>query len=168
VPNYTTPPTVIAGQPLPATDWNTKIRDSMEALAKPSRCKVSRAAVQSIPNNAITPISWTAEDYDVDGMFAIGTPTDLVAPVAGLYQVIFNCGFANAAAGARQWSIALGGVNIAQVELPGSSGTFQGVVVTVEQVAPAGGIFTCRAFQNSGAALNATTPLSASVRLVAR
>lgn len=167
MPDYTTPPTATAGQTLSAVNWNTGVRDSIEALAKPYRCKVTKTASHSVPNNAVTPTSWTAEEYDVGAMWGIGTPTDIVVPVSGLYVVTFIATFANNATGTRQWSIFLNAFNIAQAELPGNASTFLSQCIVVEQVAAGGGIFTGRLFQNSGAGLNASA-VQMSARLVAR
>jgi hypothetical protein len=48
-------------------------------------CKVRRSTTQSIPNTALTAISWGAADSDPFGMWDIATPTRLVAPWDGYY-----------------------------------------------------------------------------------
>lgn len=152
---YSTPPTAVAGQKLLAADWNAKVRDSIIAAAKPPTCRVRRATSQSIPNNAATPISFSAEDWDTANMWAAGDPTKLYAPVAGIYLATFSASYAVNAAGVRQLYIIdnAGGIGGLLNALGNASWYVGGVVSGVFNLAAAGWV-QCMANHTAGAALN--------------
>lgn len=53
----------------------------------PQSTRIYRATVQSIPNNALTTLSYSNERWDDLGAWAAGSPTKFVVPVTGLYQI---------------------------------------------------------------------------------
>jgi hypothetical protein len=70
----------------------TTVEDVLETVASGAgitqpACRMMRAAAQSIPNAAWTTITWDTEVIDTGGMWVAGTPTKLIAAVAGIYQV---------------------------------------------------------------------------------
>lgn len=90
MPHYQTPPTAVAGFGLSSADWNAKVRDSMEALAKPVMCKCIRGAAwaASIPNSAVTPVVFDQTRWESDPtMWDAAQPTRITIPKAGRYDV---------------------------------------------------------------------------------
>lgn len=168
---YAIPPTAVAGQGLSAADWNTKVRDSIEDVAKPKRCKVNRTTAFSIPNNVNTAITWVNEEWDSDSMWAPGAPTLIQAPHTGLYLATLSLQFAIAAAGARHFGITKNGLTyVASFNGVGSATWFIGGTVSGLVQLLAGDNVQASAYQNSGAALNidATYPVSLSLIEVSR
>lgn len=54
-------------------------------------CRVRLLANQSIPNNVLTNVNWTTEDYDTDGMHDNAVNNDRITfNTAGKYLVNFN------------------------------------------------------------------------------
>lgn len=159
MPDYTTPPTAVVGANLPAADWNTKIRDSIEDVAKPKRVRVTRAAALSIPNAAITGVPFTAESYDQGGLWVVGSPSRLTIPNggAGVWRATVSGHFAANATGVRLIGILKNGGYGAVLALVGSAAGEVGGTVTYEDVLAVGDYLEMFAFQTSGAALNLTT-----------
>jgi len=56
-------------------------------------CMVHRTTAQAIVSGVETPVSWEVEDYDTNGMWAIGDPTHILIKTAGLYHVIGHAVF---------------------------------------------------------------------------
>lgn len=91
---WTTPADWTAEQVVDETDMNEQVRDNLTyikargSLLKTVMCSAT-AANQSIPDQAVTPITmWTADAWDTDSMHDTGTnPERLTAPIAGLYLV---------------------------------------------------------------------------------
>lgn len=151
---YSTPPTAVAGFPLAAADWNAKVRDSMESVAKPDRCKVRRVAAFNVNNAVETAIPWDTEDYDSDALWAPGTPTRLTAPYSGLYVALMNIAFNVHATGARLYIIKKNGGTEAQIVMPGNPGGWHPVgQVAAEVFLAAGEYLEGFVYQNSGAVL---------------
>ena len=152
---YTTPPTAVAGAKLTAADWNTKVRDSIIAVAKPPSCRVKRTTSHSIPNNVATAIPFTAEDWDTQNLWVVGNPTVLLAPVAGIYLATFTGAFAANAVGVRQMYISdsVGGIG-AIWNAAGAAGWYQGSAISGIFTLAANGYVQCLVHQSSGAALN--------------
>lgn len=153
---YATPPTAVAGQTLSAVNWNTKIRDSLENVAKPVRCIVSRAVAQSIPNNAITGIIWDTEELDTDSIWTAGANASrLTVPVAGTYLISAHGNFAANATGVRLVAIVKNGVTYLSSHTDvGSAAWLTGSSVTALDLAAAGDYYELIAYQTSGAALS--------------
>lgn len=56
------------------------------AFVRPA-VRITRAAVlPSVPNNTITPVPFTAEVFDTDNMWSVGTPTLITFNTPGIYQ----------------------------------------------------------------------------------
>lgn len=90
---YLTPLTAVAGATLSSVSWNTTVRDSIIATAKPPMCNIKRVTSQAIPNNVITSISFSTENTDTDNMWSLADPTKIFAPVNGIYLATFNAAF---------------------------------------------------------------------------
>lgn len=166
---YATPPTAVAGQPLAAADWNAKVRDSIEHLAKPPRCIVSRDSLQSIPHNVVTLVIFNVEEVDTDGMWSAAQPTRLIAPVTGTYQFSGGGNFAANATGSRSIVLTKNGVYIGGFTAPGST-WYCGTMLSLPVTANAGDYFELLLYQTSGAALNFDPiyTIQASLILIAR
>lgn len=154
---YAIPPTAVPGQTLTAANWNTKVRDSLEALARKARCRVHRAAALNINTITTTPILWDAEQYDTDDFHSLAASTDrLTVPRAGVYFVRASIYYVASAAGLlRTAQIAKGGV--AEYTVTNRNGTQVCVEVSGEVECVAGDYIQINAYQDSGAALALTT-----------
>lgn len=102
MPSYTTPPTAVAGFGLSAADWNTKIRDSLESVAKPPMCKLIRttAWAATLASGAVVPVPFSSAKWDSNpAMFAAGNPTRITFPYAGKYELKAGFFFSGGATG---------------------------------------------------------------------
>lgn len=171
MPNYVTPPTAVAGFGLAASDWNTKVRDSLEDVAKPKRCKVNRNAVQSIPTGVSTAVNFTTEELDSDNMWVVSSPAIVTVPVAGLYLCVFTGQWSINAAGSRFFGVTKSGTVIAAANGVGSAAWYIGATVTALAMCLPGDTIGVLAYQTSGAALNidhSSHPVSLSVVQLSR
>src|SRR4051812_49348432 len=97
---YTTPPTATAGQPLSASDWNTKVRDSMEFLHNPPACRARKTTAQSLNTATLTTVLFDAERFDTDAIHDNVTNTSrLTCQTAGIYVITADLSFASNATG---------------------------------------------------------------------
>lgn len=71
---------------------------------------VRRDAVQSIPNAALTAVSWDVEEVDDDDFYAAGQPTRLTVPTDGWYIITFYFDWATNGTGYRQGTVRINGV----------------------------------------------------------
>jgi hypothetical protein len=145
------------GTVAPAT-WGDVVRDDLEALIDPPACAVFNSAAQSIPNNTVTVLTANSELFDNDGMHSTVSNTDrIVAQKAGRYLFIATVLFAASAGSIMSISFRLNG---AGSDIAGSSTTntaIGGRLTASKMFTLAAGEFVvCRAFQNSGGALNVT------------
>jgi hypothetical protein len=156
-PKYETPPTAVAGYPLAAADWNAKVRDSLESLAKPPRAGIHRTTDQLVGNGAVSTIVWNTADYDTDGFWNPGTPDRLTIPanLGGVYLVTASPIFDINATGARYSTVSKNGIGYGS---PQNSGGFSGWYVQhcVSQIMPLapGDYVGAAVYQSSGISLN--------------
>ena len=155
---YATPPTAVAGATLPAADWNTKVRDSLESSAKPPRVYVYKNADQLVSNaGAVSMVTWANELYDTDNFWVIGSASRLTIPagLGGLYLFTANPIWDINGAGGRYASLYKNGVGYgAPVNSGGSAAWYtQHQLVTPVVVVP-GDYLELGVYQNSGVALN--------------
>ena len=74
--------------------WNTAlgayepVMSASPVFDAQSGVRVRRTTTQSI-DNTFDAISWSVEDYDTDSYWAIGDPTEIVAPYTGIYNINF-------------------------------------------------------------------------------
>lgn len=82
---------------------------SLEALTPRERQGVvlRRVANQSVNNNTLGTLSYDTEDYDTDGFFNPGNPTQVSIPIglAGLYLVTAQTQLVGALGGARNFIV---------------------------------------------------------------
>lgn len=82
----TTYPVAYVGQPFTATFWNTAAAIS-ELMLNPPAGRLVQAVAQSMPDNTLTAITFTTEEYDTDGFHSTSVNTARITPtVAGIYQ----------------------------------------------------------------------------------
>lgn len=170
MPNYTTPVTAIVGQPLPAADWNAGVRDSLEDVGKPKRCKVSRNTSFAVPNAVVTTIPWTTEEFDPDNMWAAGAPNNIVIPRSGIWSVTISCQFALNGTGGRHVAIMQEGIIKGAWNMAANASWYLGQSLTAILNCVSNDTITFTAYQNSGAALNLDIvyPITASVYQISR
>lgn len=134
---------------------------SVRAVDKTPRAVVSRAISQSIPNNALTVITWDTiviNDY-VTPMFSLGAPTIITMTEPGFYSISAHVSFAPNAAGYRQIRIEMNGNPITAQSL-NNLGASVGIDLNI-----GANVYTPTAidqirvtvFQNSGGALGTST-----------
>lgn len=110
MPAYVTPATAVVGQPADiASWWNDYVRDNMERVAKPPRCRVYRNVLQTIGNAANTFVSFNAERYDMTGADAMHStsvnPSRITIVTAGVYEFGAAIEWASNATGRRQLTL---------------------------------------------------------------
>lgn len=172
---------ITPGTPVDATRLN-KIEqgikaasDAVDALgdeiaAGPARCKVTRTTPQSIPNNAVTAVTFTSEVFDTAGMFP-GSGTEVTIPADGLYLVLAQALFASNATGTvRQASVKrVGGSNVAFTNrAPAPSGHYSQLSASCITLFSEGDRLTMEVFQNSGGALDLSVAYGAPSLTVVR
>lgn len=156
MPGYVTPPTAVAGQPLSAADWNTKVRDSMESIARPYRARVARNTSLAIASGAVTMLPFQIEHHDSDELWVAGSPSRLTVPAnaGGIWRVGFTFIWSINAAGGRHAGLYVNGVMYTSDNAPGSAGWYIGMNAECDIYAAAGSYFEVGVFQSSGANVN--------------
>lgn len=122
--------------------------------------------VTAVPNVTVTPIPWSAEDYDTDGFWDFSNPSVVTIPFDGVYAFTFYLSFAAVAAGGLRYvQITRSTVRMAAHRHAAVAGDFNELGLATEFSCVAGDLIRFDAFQNTGASLN-TLEGSATVRLV--
>ena len=120
--------------------------------------KVTRTAVQSIPNNAETDISWTSETFDSEAFHDNSTnPQRLTIPTGkgGIYVVAFVGRFATNGTGYRYQYIKKNGTTYEAISYYNPvSADNSGIPVSAILSLAAGDYITAGVFQNSTVALD--------------
>ncbi len=141
--------------------WETDANDPKTldpAALIMDKCVLSLAAVFSVPNNALTAITWDTEVKDTNSMFAGGSPTIVTIQTTGFYLAILNVTFAANATGQRRVAMVLSGTaGVAPLEQTDASAAgIAGYNLVVAHDMTAADTVTFQAFQDSGGALNAS------------
>lgn len=123
---YVTPPTAVAGNPLAAVDWNAKVRDSIESIARPPSVIAYRNTDQLVGNATISVINWLGVQSQTDTFWAAGSPSRLTVPanLGGLYLVTCNPIFDINGTGGRYASLSKNGVTVFDVVNSGGSASW--------------------------------------------
>lgn len=158
---YSTPPTAVPGASLAAATWNSGVRDSLIAAAKPPRCRMRRTTNLSVANATPTAVPLDTADVDTDSIWVSGTPSRLIAPVDGLYLAGGGGQFAVNATGARMVYLQKsGGTILAMFHGIGNGTWYVGGAVNTPVVMSAGDYIEMYVYQTSGGALNLDTTVS--------
>lgn len=122
----------------------------------PARVSVFNSAAISIPNNALTALTFDSERQDVMAMHSTVTNTGRITlPLPGWWDVGLNAEFAANATGRREWRIQLNGVTyIAQVAMVANAALQHAANLSRLYYFAANDYIQAVVFQNSGAALN--------------
>lgn len=156
---YTTPFTAVAGFGIPAANWNSQIRDSIEAVAKPPMCKLIRTSAwaATLPNNAVTEVPFSSAKWDsAPAMFDVANPKRITFSVAARYEIKAAFYFSGAATGTYR-GLQVNRFNSLGVNqnTPGLDyrppGALSIVTLSCEEVVSAGDYITLSAQQDSGA-----------------
>jgi hypothetical protein len=155
-----------------ATDINTGLTtvNNLITLATQRRRAVARrTASVSIPNNAFTTVTFTAESFDNDNMINLGTDaTAITVNTSGLYLLIGRNNWAANATGSRAFRFILNGGLVpvtVRDETVAAAATVTNQSFSALVWGNVGDVFRCQVFQNSGAALNSTTTEFGAVRM---
>lgn len=167
MPTYTTPPTFVAADPLPAADLNI-LGDDIEYLkgitdgVTFSGTQLRRTATQSISSGSWTAVTWQTESggFDYGGWWTSGT--NIVVPAgaipAGFTTIacygIARTYFGSNSTGQRKIRILVNGSPTETSNFPAISGDQTDVFVPDFFVVAAGDIITVEVYQNSGSSLN--------------
>lgn len=147
-------------------DWNEAIECSVEnhTVAKfggspglqQGVCHRVRSAVQSIPNNAYTAVSFDTTPLDRMGG-ATGTATQIVIKKAGVYSLVGQAAFATSGTGVRAARLLKSGpALLAKATFGATAGGALSFPITAIEWCEPGDIITLELFQDSGGALNTT------------
>jgi hypothetical protein len=153
---YAAPPTAVAGQPLAAADWNTKIRDSLESIARPPHCLVYRNTAQLVGNAGLSTVVFLGASAQTDVFWAAPNPSRMTCPagLAGKYLFQACPNWDISGPGGRYIACLKNGAGVWSVNDGGSAAWYiqQQINCTVDLVA--GDYVELGVYQNSGAALN--------------
>lgn len=143
-------------------DWTTLQRntDAIAARLNPvlPQARVFNSANISIPNSAVTVVTFDSERFDEGGMHALGAGR-LTAPITGLYLIGADVRLAANATGIRAAHIRLNNVTDlvdASDDDPGAAQPVDLTMITLYRLT-AGDYVEVTVFQNSGGALNVLT-----------
>lgn len=154
---YVTPPTAVAGQPLAAADWNTKLRDSIESLAKPPSVVVFRNTAQLVGNaGSVSVVQWLGVAAQTDAFWSAGTPSRVTCPagLGGKYLATAIPIWDINGTGGRYSAFLKNGGDAWRVNSGGSAGWYtQHNLVAPLDLVP-GDYVELGVYQNSGVALN--------------
>lgn len=158
-----TPSTQVAGTPVPAATVNSQgnlanyLAGRVESGgARKPLARLRATAVQSIPNNAFTSVTFDTETFDYDNSHT--TTSRYTAGTAGVYLVSGQCGFVGNATGARDIQLAVNGTAYSDSEngfatVPNAGNI--GLVIATDLVQlNVGDYLELQVFQSSGGALN--------------
>lgn len=108
----------------------------------------------SIPNNTNTKVSWTDAAFNIGGIWSVGNPTRLVAPVTGKYRVYINLEWRSNSAALRNCSL-LRNSPALQIDLQsqGAAGGKSNLSCQVDVLITATNYVELQVFQSSGGAL---------------
>lgn len=165
---YVAPTTHVAGETLPAADYNVIVNDVISfrnnSGVVPPAVRLERGATQSIPNATDTFITWPTEVFDTDGMYTATSDT-ITAQTAGIYQVNVCITFASNATGVRVLSLCKNTASasdsskrIASVTATNLTNAAEGILAcsTIIQLVATDTI-KAHVYQTSGGALNVGT-----------
>ena len=98
--------TVAVGDKITASLWNDDVRDAVNFLISPPRCKLYRTTNTSISTGVWTAVAWNAETFDTDTMHDNTTNNQRITfTTAGTYLITFRAMWASNTAGARSLAI---------------------------------------------------------------
>jgi hypothetical protein len=124
--------------------------------------KVTRSTNQTISNSTNTLISFSAEAWDTDDLWTVGSPTRLTIQTGGYYALTAGTLWASDPTGRRLTEILLNGSTVlTRSEDPphsGTSGNAQ-IVATIASLS-AGDYVELRVFQSSGGSLDIVATLA--------
>jgi len=118
---YTTPTTHVAGETLPAADWNVLCNNDIafrnSTGVVPATASVN-AAAQSVTSATNTNLTFSSPAiWDTDTMFSAGSPTQLTVNTTGLYIVTTHISFVNGTSGFRFGAILVNSTVYVQFDL---------------------------------------------------
>ncbi|MFH2071655.1 MAG: hypothetical protein ABIJ75_02265 [Actinomycetota bacterium] len=119
--------------------------------------KVTRNAVQSIPNGTWTAVLWNTETYDTGGWHSTSSNTDRITPtvsVGDILQLKALAAFTANATGVRGIRVNKSGVTIFTNVLDAATGVIGRVPAAVDDVYAATDYYTVEVYQSSGGALD--------------
>lgn len=114
-------------------------------------CSLNRVANQTLPDAALTSVSWDTELADTDGLWTSGTNIVIPANGAGVWAVYANVFIAAALAGIGQTRINVNGVEQSRAVFA-DTGSSVGIVTPIA----AGGVVTVQAFADTAAGTTMT------------
>ena len=154
--------TVAVGDKITASLWNDDVRDAVNFLTDPPRCKLRKSVTQVIPTATNTAITWDTEVYDTDTMHDNATNnTRITFTTAGTYLITLNAMWGASATGTRRIVIEKNGTTygtgtavITPFATPGVNFAYNGATVSVEAQFSAGEYILVWGYQDSTANLN--------------
>lgn len=153
---YVTPPTAVTGNPLAAVDWNAKVRDSIESIARPPSVIAYRNTDQLVGNATISVVQWLGVQSQTDTFWVAGSPSRLTVPanLGGLYLVTCNPIFDINGTGGRYFALSKNGVVADTVNTGGSASWYSQVKLAVPVILAAGDYVEVLVYHTAGAGLN--------------
>ena len=155
--------TVAVGDKITASLWNDDVRDAVNFLISPPRCKLYRTAHVSIATGTWTAVAWQAETFDTDTMHDNTTNSQRITfTTAGTYQITLNAMWASNASGARSLAIEKNGTTtqgsgtevVTSFSTAPIGSTHNGINVNVMATFAANDYIIAFVNQTSGGALN--------------
>lgn len=154
---WTDPPVKAVDDGITHTDWNTYVRDNLNALRVRPMCRVYRTTDQSIPNVTWTNVTFNAERYDTASMHSTVSNTDRITIPSGgdgVYEIIAHAVFALSTAPTRVIGLMKNGtLEIARSRYQLQISYSSRLHVATQVYLKAGDYVTCRVYQDNGSAL---------------
>lgn len=154
--------TAAVGDKITASLWNDDVRDAVNFLISPPRCKVYKTANQSVATTTWTAVTWNAETFDTDTMHDNTTNAQRITfTTAGTYQITLNVMWANNGSGTRYLNIEKNGTTygsgtevVTSFATAPIGSTHNGINVNVMATFAANDYIIAFVNQTSGGALN--------------
>lgn len=145
--------TRIMGETVHVNTLNVSKLEGIQEFVPSAR--VYASSVQTIPNVTLTAAIFEGVRHDNAEMHKSATPTRLYAPIAGVYEIVFNFSWFYAANGERFADIIVNATTqIASQRFNPNAGGAAEMFVATTSFLNAGDYVECRVYQTIGAPLN--------------
>ena len=163
---YTAPTSVVAGDAITASLYNTYVGTNVANLIVPPSCRVEKTTQQNISTTSDTIVTWDVEKYDTDGMVTLSSSTSQITiNTPGIYLITAGVAYEANATNRRVIYVTKNGTSYSENIIGDNrasvyEGSAQFQVTTMIELANAD-VIRMLVYQNSGATLKIPAVLNA-------
>jgi len=168
-PSIATIPSHVAGDVFTADMWTDLQTDINQGIVEQIGVMVKRTTNQAVASATAVVLSFDTDVQDVYGMWSSGSPTNLVAPIQGWYEVGINVTWAATSGGGGPPEVRF--IQNGTAVIVASTGLQNDGTHATQQnhdtklYCLAGDIITISVLQRTGASLNVTGAVATLVRI---